>query len=135
MKSSKIFLVLLTLIMGIGLVVSLFNNQDITYVYIFNPKAQKIDSWKPIDSLDISSLQNKKQILDILGNPYIRITQTKKSKIKDIKNEIIVYNPEINSTNKGPNALIFNLTNDIVTKYRLDEFLGVDETNIPMYFK
>ena len=135
MKSSKIFLVLLMFIMGIGLAVSLFNNQDITYVYVFNPKAQKIDSWEPIDSLDISSLQNKEQILDILGKPYIRITQTKKSKIKDIKNEIIVYNPEINSTNKGPNALIFNLTDDFVTKYRLDEFLGVDETNIPMYFK
>ena len=63
MKSSKMFLVSLTLIMGIGLLVSLFNNQDITYVYIFNPKAQAIDSWEPIDNLDLSSLKNKEQIL------------------------------------------------------------------------
>jgi hypothetical protein len=95
--------------MGIGLLVSLFNNQDITYVYIFNPKAQAIDSWEPIDNLDLSSLKNKEQILDTLGMAYIRLTETKKSIIKDIKNEIIVYNPEINSTNKGPNGLIFYL--------------------------
>ncbi len=109
MKSPKMFLVSLTLIMGIGLLVSLFNNQDITYVYIFNPKAQAIDSWEPIDNLDLSSLKNKEQILDTLGMAYIRLTETKKSIIKDIKNEIIVYNPEINSTNKGPNGLIFYL--------------------------
>ncbi len=77
---------------------------------------------------------NKEQIIDILGNPNTVVQKKSKTIINEKNEEILIFRPDSCEYNKGTNAVTIYVTNEKITDYIVDCFIGFDLNILPSYF-